>query len=46
VVLRAGDGVRQPVEPELGEARPELLEMLAPEQPEDELRRLVQAPGA
>jgi len=37
--------VRQPVQPELGEAGAKLLEMLAPEQPEDELGGLVRAPA-
>ena len=40
VVLRARDGVGQPVEPELGEAGQELLEVLAAEGAKDQLGRV------
>src|SRR5262249_27781861 len=39
VILRASDGVRQPVEPQLGETVLELLQMLAAEMGEDEVAR-------
>ncbi len=37
--------MRQAIEPELAEPGPELLEVLAAEQAEDELRRVVLAPA-
>jgi hypothetical protein len=46
VVLRTGHGVRQLRKPELDEAGQELLQMLAPEGAEDQLRRVGAAPPA
>ena len=45
MVLRAGHRVAAGVEPELREPGQELLELLAAEEPEDEVRRLVLAPA-